>query len=104
MMNVCRRHIRSVRDQVRAIENPTFHDETQMLFAGIKESKFFSFGVAAASAKFAAYQWITVKTSADQLPFYVKCVLLSHFSLSENMLSFYFFIDGSSSISAPEKD
>ena len=75
-----------------------------MLFGGIKRSRFFSFGIVTAIAEFTEDHLITIDISADQFPFYVKRIFLFHFSLSENMLSFYFLIDSSSSISAPEND
>jgi hypothetical protein len=40
MMNMCWRQIKLVRDQLRRIENLTFHDEAHMLLGGIKGSEF----------------------------------------------------------------
>jgi hypothetical protein len=40
-----------------------------MLFGGIKESRFLSFGIVTAIAEFTDYQLIAIDISADQFPF-----------------------------------
>jgi benzaldehyde dehydrogenase (NAD) len=51
------------------INGPTVHDEAQMPFGGVKDSGYGRFGGQAGIDEFTDLRWITLQTTARQLPF-----------------------------------